>query len=199
MTPNWRSRRRAAAVAVLAGVLALTAGCTLEGDLVSYDLPAEPGRYTLEVETDGVTTVWEYTSQQPIEDEQDQVCLADLLGNPEAPTCRPEPLIFLRYELGLDLDDTVPARRPHEITVTGYYQPQPGAVPTVTDLAVAASFDGGASWQSARTWAAREAGTFAALIRHPGTAGAAVALRVSATDSDGNSVVQTIPEAYRLK
>ncbi|MPZ29125.1 MAG: hypothetical protein GEV12_22700 [Micromonosporaceae bacterium] len=199
MTQIWRSRRRTTAVAVLAGAIALTTGCTAEGDLISYELPPEPGRYTLEVETGGVTTVWEYTSERPIEDKFDRSCLADALGNPDAPPCRPEPLIFLRYELALDLDDTVPARRPHEITVTSYYQPQPGAVPTVTDLAVEASFDGGATWQSMRTQPAGEAGSFATTIRPPATASGVVALRVSATDSDGNSVVQTIPEAYRLK
>src|SRR5690606_4823795 len=109
MRQLWRSRL----VVVLAGAaMAAAAGCTAEGDLVAYDLPPEPARYTLEVETEGVTTVWEYTSETPIEDGYER-CLADALGNPDAPPCRPEPPIFLRYELNLDLDDTVPARQPH--------------------------------------------------------------------------------------
>lgn len=196
---HFRRFRRGAAVLILSGLAAFTAGCTVSGDVVAYDLPAERAPYTLEVETDGVKTVWKYTSQRPAENKTLQPCLGAARGNPEAPPCAPEPLIFLRYQLGLNLDDTVPARKPHTISVIGYYQPQPGAVPTVTSLRVEASFDGGAAWTPVDTRAAKDANTFTATIAHPAAASGTVALRISATDSDGNSVVQTIPQAYRLK
>lgn len=196
---NWRSRRWAGA-AILAGVLVLTPGCSFGGDLVSYELPAESAPYTLEVETDGVTTTWEYTSARPEEDQADQTCLADALGNPDAPPCAPEPLIFLRYDLALELDDTATAGRPHEITVTGYYQPQPGELPTVTDLGVEASFDGGQSWQDVRTEDIGE-GAYRAVVPHPKLARTegVVSLRVNASDDAGNTVTQTIPHAYGLR
>lgn len=198
MRQNWLSR--AATAGLLAGLVALTPGCVAGGDLVAYDLPPEATRYTLEAETLGVTTVWEYMSRRPAEDDSLRPCLEESLGDPEPQGCRPEPLIFLRYELGLELDDTVPARRPHRITVTGYYQPRLAAVPSVTELTVEASLDGGDTWLPARTRPAGEPDTFTATIRHDGaSAGDPVGLRVSAEDSEGNTVVQTIPEAYRLR
>lgn len=200
MTHIWRSPRRAGTVVLLSCLVALAPGCAAGGDLVAYDLPPEPHRYTLEVTTQNVTTVWEYTSQRPAGDDSVQPCLEEALGDPEPQGCRPEPLIFLRYELGLDLDNTVPARRPHEITVTGYYQPRLAEMPELTELSVEASFDDGTTWRSMPTGTAREAGTFTATIRHRDAgAGDPVTLRISALDSEGNTVVQTIPEAYRLR
>src|SRR5690606_24207920 len=150
---DGRGRRAGALGAAVAAVALLAGGCSIGGDIVSYELPAQPDRYTLEVETDGVTTVWEYTSQRPTEDSSSplQPCLSAAVGDPQRPDCRPEPLIFLRYDLGLDLDDTVPARRPHDITVTGYYQARLGEVPTVVRLTVEASFNGGRSWRQMLT------------------------------------------------
>ncbi|HEX5997025.1 MAG TPA: hypothetical protein VFY84_17935 [Jiangellales bacterium] len=196
---QFRRLRHGVAVVIMAGIAALASGCAFRGDLVAHDLPPERAAYTLEVETDGVTTVWKYTTQRPQESKTLQRCLAAALGNPDAPPCAPEPLIFLRYQLGLDLDDTVPARQPHQISVTGYYQPQPGVVPTVSSMTVQASFDGGTTWKPMETRAAEGANTFTATIAHPADATGGVALRVSASDSGGNSVVQTIPTAYRLK
>lgn len=200
MRQIWRSPRRAGTVALLAGLVALAPGCAVSGDLVTYDLPPEASRYTLEAETLGVKTVWEYTSRRPAGDDSVRPCLEESLGDPDPQGCRPEPLIFLRYELGLDLDDTVLARWPHEITVTGYYQPRLAELPSLTEVAVEASFDGGDSWQPMPTRATGQADTFTATIDHRnGAAGDPVALRVNAVDSEGNTVVQTIPEAYRLR
>lgn len=196
---RWRRTVNVAALAA-AGVLAL-AGCSVGADVVTYDLPAQSARYSFETETNGVQTVWEYTSDRPTTPDASklQPCIADILVKEPGP-CRPEPLIFLRYDLGLDLDNTARADGLHLITVTGYYQERLSAPPTVTELRVEASFDGGKTWQSAITQAGGQ-NSFTAQIKHPrrDKAPGGVGLRVTATDSAGNTVNQTIPKAYQLR
>ncbi|MFF3729139.1 hypothetical protein ACFYXM_02095 [Streptomyces sp. NPDC002476] len=197
-TPSgWRRKVNLAASAAVA-MLAL-AGC--KADVISYDLPAESARYTFQAETNGVKTAWEYTSDRPTKPDTptSQPCVADVVVKETGP-CRPEPLIFLRYDLGLGLDNTAKANGPHPITVTGYYQDRLSTPPTVTELRAEASFDGGKTWQSVSTKADGK-NTFTARIKHPkrDKAPEGVALRITATDSAGNEVEQTIPQAYRLR
>ena len=94
-------------------VLALTRRA-LGADLVTYDLPADSARYTIRAETHEVKTGWEYTSDRPTKPDAptSQPCIADVvLKDPGA--CRPEPLIFPRYDLGLRLDNTAEAHELH--------------------------------------------------------------------------------------
>lgn len=201
MSTTSPTRRRTRTVAALIGAGVFTLGCSVGGDLVSYeDLPEDAQRYTLEVETDSVTTSWEYVSDQPADGDEPeaQPCMSDMLGEVSASDCRPEPLIFLKYDLGLALDDTVPANEVHQITVTGYYQERLSSPPEVTDLEVEVSFDDGASWQGADTETVGD-GVFTAAVPPAGEPGDAVTLRVSAVDDQGNSVVQTMPGAYALR
>ncbi|MGS2615314.1 hypothetical protein ACVCAH_12430 [Micromonospora sp. LZ34] len=197
--PSSRHRKGTIAALVTAAVFAL--GCSVGGDIVAYDLPAESARYTFEAETNGVTTVWEYTSDKPTEGDASELqpCMGDVVGNNTA-ACRPEPLIFLKYDLGLALDNTARAGVAHRITVVGYYQERLTTPPSVTSLQVEASFDSGKTWQPAITRAAAK-NTFTAEIKHPNRdqAAAGVGLRISATDSGGNTVRQTLPTAYRLR
>lgn len=194
----WRRKSTIAALAA-AGVFAL--GCSVGGDIVAYDVPEESARYTFEAETNGVKTVWEYTSAKPTSGDAPELqpCMAAYLGDDQG-ECRPEPLIFLRYDLGLDLDNTVKATGTHTITITGYYQERLSEPPAVTDLRVEVSFDGGQTWQQVST-APSGTNTFTAQIKHPGRdeVSDAVGLRVSASDNAGNTVVQTLPAAYRLR
>ncbi|OWA20939.1 hypothetical protein [Streptomyces sp. CS057] len=194
---RWRRKAILAASAAVAAVALV--GC--KADVISYELPAESARYTFQTETDGVTTAWEYTSDRPTEPDTptSQPCIADVVLKETGP-CRPEPLIFLRYDLGLGLDNTAEAGRLHPITVTGYYQDRIGTPPTVTELRAEASFDGGKVWRPVSTEAAGK-NTFTARVKHPkrDRAPGGVALRITATDRAGNTVKQTIPEAYRLR
>jgi hypothetical protein len=193
---RWRRRLTLASSAALA-VLALS-GC--KADVIAYDLPAESARYTFQVETNGTETAWEYTSGRATETDtpESQPCIADSVLK-EVGECRPEPLIFLRYDLGLALDNTVQADGIHTITVTGYYQDRLSKPPTVADMQVEVSFDGGSTWQPAMSQANRN-NTFTVRINQElaGETPEGVGLRVTATDSDGNTVKQTIPQAYRL-
>lgn len=196
---KWRRTVNLAALTAL-GVLAMTS-CG-SADVITYDLPAESARYSYEADTNGVKTVWEYTSDRP--DKADtptsQPCIADAIVK-DPGKCRPEPLIFLRYDLGLDLDNTAKAGGLHSITVTGYYQDRLSKPPTVTKLRVEASVDGGKTWQPAITTQADKQNTFTAQIEHPkrDEAPGEVGLRITATDSAGDTVKQTIPKAYQLR
>ncbi|MFE7357758.1 hypothetical protein ACFU8Q_32645 [Streptomyces sp. NPDC057543] len=194
---RWRRKVNLAASAAVA-MLALV-GC--KADVISYDLPAESARYTFQAETNGVKTAWEYTSDRPAKSDTptSQPCVADVVVK-DPGACRPEPLIFLRYDLGLGLDNTAKADGLHPITVTGYYQDRLSTPPTVTELRAEASFDGGKTWQPVITKADGK-NTFTARIKHPkrDQAPEGVALRITATDSAGNNVKQTIPQAYRLR
>lgn len=197
-TPRWW-RRKAATAAALVGAGLVTLGCTLGADIVSYDLPEEAARYTLEVQVDEVVTQWEFTSAHADETDalEHRVCMGAFLGSTEFGECRVEPLIFLTYDLGLNLDNTVPAARAHEVTITGYYEERLSEPPVVTGLQVEASFDGGASWQPAAV-AADGDNIFTATIPAAGNGPESVTLRVTGTDSQGNRVVQTVPNAYGL-
>ncbi|MEU9507384.1 hypothetical protein AB0D32_14005 [Micromonospora sp. NPDC048170] len=195
--PARRSRSgMVLATLIAAGLFGL--GCSVTGEAVTYDLPAESARYTFEAETDGVKTQWEYLSAKPTADDvtKSQPCMGEVLGIEGE--CRPEPLIFLRYDLGLELDNTVKAGSDHPITITGYYQERLSTPPTVTNMQVEASFDGGKTWQPV-TVSAKGTNTFGATIRNPKKdATGAVSLRTTASDSQGNTVKQTMPTAYRL-
>ncbi|MFF3606707.1 hypothetical protein [Streptomyces sp. NPDC002463] len=197
--PSARRRRGTLMLCAAATMLTL-AGCK-SGDLVSYDLPAKSSRYTFETKTDDSKTVWEYTSAGATKTDapKQSPCMGDVLGTNKA-ACRPEPLIFLRYDLGLALDNTVKAGEQHEIIVTGYYQPRLTEPPRVTSLKAETTFDGGRTWHPAATRATGK-NTFTTTVGNPRRDQAAqgVGLRISATDSQGNTVRQTIPTAYTLR
>ncbi|GGT64349.1 hypothetical protein GCM10010207_74470 [Streptomyces atratus] len=174
---------------------------TITGKLAGYDLSAESARYTFEARTNGVRTEWTYSSEKPAKDDAPQLhpCVGKVVGDNRA-ACRPEPLTFLRYDLGLALDNTAKAGATHQITITGYHQEGLTASPQLTSLYVEASYDGGKTWRPVST---KEAGTdtFTAKIKNPSRKQAAegVGLRISATDSQGNTVEQTLPTAYKLR
>lgn len=193
-------RRRGALMVLAAAVMLGLSGCK-GGDVVSYDLPAQSARYTFEAKTNDVKTVWQYTSAKATKDDAPELspCMGDVVGSNQA-ACRPEPLIFLRYDFDLALDNTVKAGETHEITVVGYYQESLTALPKVTSLKAETTFDGGKTWRPATTKAAGK-NTFTTTIKNPNRNQAAegVGLRISATDSGGNTVKQTLPTAYTLR
>ncbi|WP_432042963.1 hypothetical protein [Streptomyces cadmiisoli] len=194
--PSPRRRTGTLAAFATATVFVLS-GCGVN----AYDLPSESARYTFEAETNGVKTVWEYASAEVTKTDTPahQPCIGDLFDNNQA-ACRPEPLIFLKYDLNLALDNTAEAGDTHEITVTGYYQERLSALPRVTTLKAETSFDGGKTWRPTTTKAEGK-NTFTTKIKHPkrDQAPKGVALRINATDSEGNTVKQTMPTAYKLR
>jgi hypothetical protein len=199
--PPARRRKGALAAFVAAAAFALSACGAGTGDLVSYDLPAKSARYTFEAETNGVTTQWEYVSDRPAKGDAPELnpCLGDVVGDNRA-ACRPEPLIFLRYDLGLALDNTAKAGDTHRVTVTAYYQDRLTDPPEVTSMKTEVTYDGGRTWHRATTESAGP-NTFTVTLKHPKSEQAAqgVGLRIDATDTKGDTVRQTLPTAYKLR
>ncbi|WP_157233020.1 S8 family peptidase [Kibdelosporangium phytohabitans] len=157
-------------------------GETTDPGYGEFDVPADTGNYTLTTEAvrggvaDVSTTVraaWTFRSG-PVG--ADPVRL---------------PLSTVRYTPALDATNSAPAGESFIVPVS--VQPQggnQGAVPKT--LSVDASFDGGQTWTATTVVA-----NVFAIVQHPNDA-TSVSLRAKATDRSGNTVEQTIVNAYKL-
>jgi hypothetical protein len=142
-------------------------------------------------------TAWTFTSADPTGNELPATY--DSLGLC-VDRCRVEPLLFLRYQFDLGLDNRLPAPGSHTFTVTAYRQPSKGAaMPPVAGMKVSASVDGGRTWTRVPV-KALGGGKYSVTLAHPrlGSPTGTVSLRTEAWDTAGNRVEQTIPDAYGL-
>ncbi|MEO3928240.1 S8 family serine peptidase [Micromonosporaceae bacterium B7E4] len=105
------------------------------------------------------------------------------------------PAAAVRFLPVLDAGYAAPGGRDFEIPLRVEFQPGAPKV-AVQRLTVEISYDGGKSWRSSALRRAGEA--WVATVSHPAGAGHA-SLRATAVDSGGNSVTQTIIQAYRLR
>ncbi|WP_406422888.1 S8 family serine peptidase [Streptomyces sp. NBC_00873] len=107
------------------------------------------------------------------------------------------PVMFPRYDLpeedGLK---TLPAADGQTIglSVGGHAGYTPGKL---TAAKVSYSYDGGTTWTQATT--AQQDGRWTATVNHAGAAGKPVTLKTELTDANGNSVVQTVVDAYAVR
>jgi hypothetical protein len=176
------------------------------GVLPFYALPSEPAEYRLTQRFQDAyprggfgtkaESTWTFRSQAP--SGKEVPAGYDSLGLC-AVSCRVEPMIFLRYDFNLGLDNRLPAGGVHLFTVTPYRQPSTVQQPTIVGCTISASYDGG------RTWTRLPAlrlfnGEYLVLAKHPRRAGPSgtVSLRTEAWDAAGNRVVQTLTDAYGL-
>lgn len=174
----------------------------------AYQLPARQAEYRLTLDhtpaqggglgsSETVHTAWDFRSAAPATDQTPAgtTCLGNFLG--VSGPCQAEPLIFLRYDAGVNMANAVTAPGTHQLQVTAYHQ-APGA-PAVTALTVWTSTSGGASWQRALV-IPRGHGSYTAVYTVPRLAGtsATVSLKVQASDAAGNDVTQVIDNAYNL-
>ncbi|GAA3777753.1 S8 family serine peptidase [Plantactinospora mayteni] len=105
------------------------------------------------------------------------------------------PVMAVRSMPTLDGQNAAPAGRQFRFPVT--VQRQTGAPrSTIVGLTLDVSYDGGQTWQPARL--VRSGDTWTATVDHPAANGFA-SIRAFAVDSAGNTVRQTIANAYRLK
>jgi hypothetical protein len=126
---------------------------------------------------------------------------------PEGEACAPTmtgscaflPLLFPVYNLPLNTSDQATAGAPFTIPFTVSHQlgesPPSGVSATVSE-----SFDDGKTWTAPQAATSTGGSQFTATIAQPAlsaTSGFA-SLRVTATDSAGDSVTQTIVRAYGL-
>jgi subtilisin family serine protease len=178
--------------------------------LTYYQLPAGAATYRLTSDyTTGlpqqsfartVSTAWTFRSAKPATDTvaQPYWCIDELLYGDTTP-CAWQPLIHLNYQLGLAPDDSAPAARPLTFTVTAQGG-APGSAAKLAGLRLWTSVDG-KNWVPARAVRADKGG-YQVTVWNPRLADAPsgkVSLKVEAWDRSGNTVQQTLDQAYALR
>jgi hypothetical protein len=172
------------------------AGSTVNGQ-AAFKLPAAPANYRMTADGGNLHNEWDFVSSRPATDQVPTglACYGTFFDD-NAP-CRAEPLVFLRYDAGLSLDNTVAAPGRHSLTVTAYHQDP--AAPAITGMTLWTSVDGGATWKRAKLHRVGD-GSYRTTLDLPAVAktDGFVSLRAEATDAGGNSIRQTIDHAITL-
>ncbi|MCT2583948.1 S8 family serine peptidase [Actinophytocola gossypii] len=146
-------------------------------------LPPEPGEYRLVSTahrpaifdlTTAVTAEWTFTSEHAEGSEPTAVDLNTV-----------------RFTPRLDENNAAPAGRSYLVPLT--VQDESGERARPRSLRVDVSYDGGASWQRVPVLL-----KLVAVLHHPADA-ETVSLRATATDREGNTLKQTIVDAYDLR
>jgi hypothetical protein len=147
-----------------------------------------------------VASAWTFSSLRPLTDNVPlpYACVDTLLFGDKNP-CAWQPFIDLTYQLRLAPDDTVQAGDDFEFTMTAR-DGIPGGPARLADLQVWTSGDSGKTWTKAQVVAAKD-DIFRVHVRNPDLADGAtgsVSIRAVAEDSAGNSLDQTITDAYHV-
>ncbi|MFI8828624.1 S8 family peptidase [Streptomyces sp. NPDC053431] len=155
-----------------------------------FEVPAEPGTYTLEQNTmkigskvwarsTSVNSVWKFTSALD-----------------ENVYSQGIPILFPRYDLPEDGLKTLAATDGQQIGlgVTGHAGYKAAAL---TAARLSYSYDGGTTWTEARV--SHQGDAWTATVNHAGAGGKQVTLKTELTDAHGNSVTQTVVRAYDVR
>ncbi|MGW2084910.1 S8 family peptidase [Streptomyces sp. NPDC001880] len=178
------------------GKMKLTSGGKVLGQSIYpsgvFKVPAEDTAYELTMETakwgkpaavwkrsTTIVTTWKFRS------ERDENVYSQGI-----------PLLFPGYDLDADGFKTLAAKDGQTIglSVTGHAGYTPGKL---VDAKVSYSYDSGETWTRATT--AQEDGHWTATVNHAGAAGKPVTLKTELTDANGNSVIQTVTDAYAVR
>jgi hypothetical protein len=142
-------------------------------------------------------TAWDFTDTAPTVDNTPAgyACAGIIFGD-DSP-CQADPLIFLRYDAGVDLNNAVTAPGAHQIHIsTNHLDP---TAPAVTSLTVWTSTDGGHTWTKEPSASAGDGKYIASYSVPPASdTDGAVSLKVHAIDAAGNDTTQVINDAFRL-
>jgi subtilisin family serine protease len=142
-----------------------------------WQVPAEPGRYELSLDAARAAPQLELSTN-----------VRTTWGFTSAGTAEGRlPLLQVGYGIPLDLRNSARAAVPLPVRFTAARQAGAGKA-TVRELKAFASFDDGVTWTPVRT-----------IVPARGKPGGYVSLRVVASDTDGNTVDQTVLRAYRLR
>jgi len=174
--------------------------------LESYDLQLlpQPAAYRLEVTTPlpsvpAGSTQTDWTFHSSPDDPVAHLPEGEACAPVMTVSCSFLPLLFPVYNLPLNLDDQAKAGAPFTIRFAVSHQlgesPPSGVSATVSE-----SFNDGKTWTAPQAASSTGGNQFTVTIAQPAlpaTSGFA-SLRVTATDSAGNSVTQTIVRAYGL-
>jgi hypothetical protein len=135
-------------------------------------------------------TEWTFTSAHSATNTMPDRFLCD--GEDQA--CSAMPLVTLNYRLGTRLTGSMPPG-PATLQVTVGHTPGAPALP-IRSAAVSVSFDNGRTWTPV-SMRDLGAGRFRASWTNPASvSGGPVSLRVSATDTAGGTVAQTVTRAF---
>ncbi|MFD6568171.1 S8 family serine peptidase [Micromonospora profundi] len=152
----------------------------------SVSTTAGSARYRLEMTTRRSSPAWRYATRT-------ETAWQFSSARPAGDAAKPLSLLQVDYEVPADLLGTVRGNKPHQLGLT-LRQPAGVAAPSGTSVTVQVSFDGGATWRTVPT---KGSGTrYTATV--PAGRGT-VSLRVHAADRAGNTVDQTVLEAYGLR
>jgi hypothetical protein len=118
------------------------------------------------------------------------------LGQSPSAPCQVLPVLDLGYHLTSDENNTSgAATQTMGLTVGHLSYDGAGSHAAITGVTVAVSFDNGTTWQPAQVRG--DNGSYAVAWTVPTGAGAP-ALRTTATDADGNTIAQTVWNAYTI-
>ncbi len=152
----------------------------------SVPTTAGAARYRLDVTTGRSSAEWRYATRT-------DTAWEFTSARPAGDAATPLSLLQVDYRVPADLLGTVRGNRSHQLGLT-LRQPTGVATPTGTSVRVQVSFDGGVTWRNAPT---KGSGTrYTATV--PAGRGT-VSLRVHAADRAGNTVDQTVLQAYGLR
>lgn len=110
-----------------------------------------------------------------------------------AAPAKPLPLLVVRAEGAVDDQSRAPAGKPFVLALTAQRQPGAGEF-RLADLRVETSIDDGAKWTSVP---AVRLGNGGLAVAHNPPGGGFVSLRITARDTEGNAVTQTVIRAYQ--
>ncbi|GAA3475021.1 S8 family serine peptidase [Nonomuraea roseola] len=111
----------------------------------------------------------------------------------------PLPILSVDYDLDVDQANSVSANSTTQVGL-GLRYPKGMAGLRITEAKLWASYDDGVTWHQVELAAGGDA-AFTGRIRNPSSVkgDGFVSLRAQATDADGNTVLQTVTRAYRLR
>ncbi len=118
-------------------------------------------------------------------------------GFSDPTSCRILPMLNLNYQLSTDGSNTGHAVSVLSLTVGHESYDGQGSQAPATSAKVEVSFDGGATWTPAATVPTGR-NHYLAIWPDSGAKGSMPSLRVTATDSIGGSITQTITNAYTI-
>ncbi|MEO6086668.1 MAG: S8 family serine peptidase [Umezawaea sp.] len=158
-------------------------GTSYDARTGQWQVPSADGEYRLSLDASRwvtqtalstqVKTTWGFRSAQ---------------GNAAAP-----PLLQVGYRVPLDIRNSAPAGIPLPVGLSATRQSESGKA-ALRELKAWVSYDDGATWTQAKTGPGG-----LAVIPRGGKPGGFASLRVTATDTAGNSVDQTVIRAYLLR
>ncbi|MFD6971391.1 S8 family serine peptidase [Streptomyces sp. NPDC059949] len=157
-----------------------------DGAWGNFEVPSGKAEYRLDLTTARTSPEWKFGTGTRT---------SWTFGSAAAAGTAQLPLLQVDYSVPTDLDNAVGRNKSH---VLGLKVRMPDGMPAPrgTSVKVETSYDDGLTWTTADT--DRKGDGFTATVKRPGkvTSDAYVTMRVTAKDSAGNSIRQTVDRAY---